>query len=212
MEIDILSDKLKQQLSSWFHRRDRSVYLAPDTFYFLNNGAYLATAFISETVLSAVAASVTFSNIPQGFRHLTLQLWVRTASAAEADNIIMRFNGDVGTNYDTIQTQGNGVTMTVTSARATASPLVGGSEAANSRAFNFSPIAIQIPHYSLGGIEKKWIALSSIFGDRSADTDLFNLSRVGAWRNTNVITSIVFTANSGANFVTGSRFQLYGIL
>lgn len=212
MEIDILSDKVKQQLSSWFHRRDRSLYLPPDTFYYLNNGSYLATAFISETILSANATSVTFSNIPQGFRHLMFFSSARGDGAVEADSVVIRFNGDAGSNYDAERLNGLGVTPTSVAARATATPFIGMSEGANSRGNNFGSTWAIIWNYQNGTIEKHALGISCIYGNSDADSDLIVSLRSTRWRNTNVITSLTLLNATSANFVTRSRFQLYGIL
>lgn len=212
MEIDQISDKQKQQLSSWFHRRDRSLYLPPDTFYFLNNGAYLAAAFISETILSASASSVTFSNIPQGFRHLFLMCTVRTDRAAESDTLNVRLNNDSGNNYDFQQLFGSSTTASASTLRATSALIIGVTEAAQSRDNAFAPTIAWIWNYSLSTQDKYSIGLSGLIGNLSADTDLNIGVRLAHWRNLNVVTSIVLLPNTGPNFVSGSRFQLYGIL
>lgn len=211
MEVDQISDKLKQQLSSWFHRRDRSLYLPPDTFYYLNNGAYLATAFISETILSASAASVTFSNIPQGFRHLQLMCSTRTDRAAETDTLAIRVNGDSGANYDFQQLFGSSATASASTLRATTSLIVGVSEAAQSRGGAFAPAIVWLWDYTTAQ-DKYSIGLSGLIGNLSADADLNIGVRMGHWRNLNDITSLVVLPLTGPNFVSGSRFQLYGIL
>jgi len=212
MEVDILSDKIKQQLSSWFHRRDRSLYLPPSAFYYLNNGAYLSNAFISETVLSASAASVTFSNIPQGFRNLLIFSRARSDTVAEQDILVPRFNGDSGANYDIQILTANNATLTGLAVRANTNGGGGRIEAAQSRGNNFSPVQTWIYDYSRAGVEKWNMSFSANFGDVSADADLRWEVRVGRWRNTNVITSATLLPATGPNFVSGSRFQLYGIL
>jgi hypothetical protein len=211
MEVDILSDKIKQQLSSWFHRRDRSLYLPPSAFYYLNNGAYLSDAFISETVLSASATSVTFSNIPQGFRHLVVMSSVRTDRVAENDTLVIRANGDGGANYDFQQLFGSSATASASTVRGTTG-FLHVTEASNSRANAFSPTIAWIWNYTINTQDKYCIGLSGFVGNLSADADLNIGVRLGHWRNLNVITSLVLVPNTGPNFVSGSRFQLYGVL
>jgi hypothetical protein len=212
MEVDILSDKIKQQLSSWFHRRDRSLYLPPSAFYYLNNGTYLSNAFISETVLSASAANVTFNNIPQGFRHLVVMSSARTDRAAENDTISIRANGDSGSNYDFQQVVGSSATASASTIRGTTGFLAGNTEAANSRANTFAPMIAWIFDYTINTQDKYCIGLSGPIGNLSADADLSIHLVLGHWRNLNVITSLVLVPLTGPNFVSGSRFQLYGIL
>lgn len=168
-------------------------------------------ALISETALSANAASVTFSNIPQIFRHLELTCQVRTDLAAEADNVQLRFNGDSSASYDRERLSANNVTVSSAAARGGTADQIGICEAANSRANNFSPITTRIYGYSRSDCEKWTLSHSATFGDVSADTDLQIQQRGGRWRSTGPITSIILLPVTGANFVSGSRFQLYGL-
>ena len=208
MKIPTLSADLVDALRSRFFAKDRSIYLASNCLAYLSNGAYLSNAFISETILSASAASVTFSNIPQGFRHLMILAQARSDQAAEIDTLICRFNGDTGSNYDYSQIQ-NGV---YSATRPATFVTCGFTEAANSRAAAYSLTQVVISAYSRAGIDKYSSGYGGCFGNLSADADLFYLTVYGHWRNTNVITSVTLSLTPGPNFVSGSRFQLYGIL
>jgi hypothetical protein len=211
MKIPTLSPDLVEGLRSRFFAKDRSIYLAANCLAYLNNGAYLSNAFIAETALGASAASVTFSNIPQGFRSLLLITQARTDAAAENDNINIRLNNDSGANYDFQQVYGNSTTVAATTNRATSTPQSGITEAANSRSNTFAPAMTLIPGYA--STSEKWLlTLTAAFGNVSADTDLFAIVRAVRWRNGNAITSMVIVPQGGPNFVAGSRFQLYGML
>ena len=212
MKIPTLSADLIDALRSRFFAKDRSIYLAANCLAYLSNGAYLSNAFISETVLSASATGVTFSNIPQGFRTLLLTCDIRTDAALELDTITLRFNGDSGANYDTQTLFGSAATTGAGATRATALNSTLLSEAANSRAKTFSPNIVFIPNYANSSAEKRAIAFNLFYGNLSADADLLAGMRTVGWRNTNVITTLVIVPDNGPNFVSGSRFQLYGIL
>ena len=212
MEVNPIDRDKIQDLRTWFHPKDRSVYLAANCLAYLSNGAYLSNAFIAETVLAASAASVTFSNIPQGFRHLLIYSLGRSDAVLEADTLVIRFNNDSGSNYDVQRLTAGSTTVSAAATRATASSFIGQLEAANSRPANFAQSSILILGYSNSAIEKSAIGTGTIFGNTDADTDLFIVTRSLRWRNTNVITSIVIVPANGPNFVTGSSFQLYGIL
>lgn len=168
-------------------------------------------SFIVETVLTGTAASVTFGDIPQTFRHLQLVCQARSDRATESDQVLLRFNGDTGANYDFQFITANSATVSSLATRAATSIQVGLAEAANSRAANFAPIIIFIPGYVRGGAERWILSQAGVFGDVSADTDLFMRDYRGRWRDTDPITSITILPNVGPNFVSGSRFQLYGI-
>lgn len=171
----------------------------------------LGLSFISETVLSGTAASVTFSSIPQIYRHLRLIIQARTSVAAETDLVLLRFNGDSGANYDVQVLAINAATLTGVAARGNTSIGLGRAEGANSRADNFSPTQGWVYGYALTNREKWANGLSASFGDVSADADLREEYRTGRWRNTAVITSLTLLPNTGPNFVSGSIFQLYGL-
>jgi len=164
--------------------------------------------------LAAPAASVTFANLPQIYRTLVLLMQVRTDAVAEADVTLWRANGDAGANYDYVYgrlsadgTQGS------TGATASIQGLIGYTEAANSRASNFSPCVAYFPGYALA-TQEKWCATSihTKMGDVSALADLAVGIASSRWRSTAAITSLTIFPSTGPNFVAGSRFALYGIL
>lgn len=171
----------------------------------------LGLSLISETVLTGNAASIVFASLPQGYRNLVLMCQVRTSVAAETDVILLRFNGDTGSNYDAQAFSVNDGTLLGVAGRAATSIGLGRCEGANSRASNFSPTQAKIFGYSLTDREKWLQALSASFGDVSADADLREEYRTGRWRSTAAITSITLLPNTGPNFVSGSEFQLYGV-
>jgi len=170
----------------------------------------LGLSLITETVLSASATSVTFSSIPQGFRNLMLICHARSDAVAELDVMRLRFNGDTGNNYDLSALQGNSATASAGVIRATNNIRIASTEAANSRASSFSPLFALIPSYTLLA-EKMAIGLSIAYGDVSADADMFTDYRAGRWRNTSAIVTVNLSPLNGTNFVSGSRFQIYGI-
>lgn len=171
----------------------------------------LGLSLISSQILSGTAATVTFSSIPQSFRHLTLICQARTDAAAEADNIQLRFNADSSAIYDRQRLSANNTTLSGAAARAGTADQIGVCEAANSRASNFSPTHTYIYGYTRTDAEKNTLSHSSVFGDVSADTDLQIQFRAGRWRSTAAITSITLLPLTGPNFVSGSRFELYGV-
>ncbi len=174
---------------------------------------HLGMSLISETVLSADAASVTFSSIPDDFKSLLLILQGRTNAALETDPASMRFNGDTGNNYDRLTSNfiTSGITHTVSRA-ASSIVAIARFEAANSRASIFAPAFILIPNYTLTTREKTALGFSASAGDLSVDADLIQSFSNGLWRDTSVITSITFIPVTGTNFVSDSAFALYGIL
>lgn len=232
--------KLIDQLRSWFFAKDRSVYLAPNTFidapeiatpgnpatnrrriYPKSDGWYSLEDDGTESLFSmfkiassdfSAVASVTLSSIPSTYLHLVLYYAARSNTAAETDNTIIQFNGDTAANYDydAISFLSTS-TLTTAIARATASPLIARIEGNNSRANNYPGAIIDIPFYKTTGWERwAYAANSGSFGDVSANTDLIISTQRVRWRSTSAITSILLAPNGGGNF-TGS-VTLYGIL
>lgn len=171
----------------------------------------LGMSLIASQALSGSVASVTFSDIPQTFRDLNIVYQARTSVTAETDIILARFNGDTGSSYDAQVFTANNTTLSGVVGRGTTSVGLGRAEGASSRASNWSPTEARIFGYSLTDREKWVRALSASFGDVSADADLREEYRLGRWRNTAAITSITLLPNTGPNFVSGCRFQLYGV-
>lgn len=193
------------ELVKWITRLQRQVDLL------IKPEVPLGMSLMARTVLAASATSVSFSSIPQGFRHLQLLIQARTDAVAEVDNALLRINGDTGTNYDSERIAADGTAIAAATTRATATSLVCLTEAANSRADNFSGGFILIFGYSAAR-DKHVLSLSASYGDVSADTDLHLAVRGLRWRDTSVITDLALVPNTGANFVSGSHFALYGVM
>jgi len=172
----------------------------------------LGLSLIREQILLASATTVAFTSIPQTYRSLLVIHQARTDRVAESDNVLIRPNNDGTANYDVEILTGNGAVASATPLRATATSTVGLCEAASSRAANFSVGYVFFPGYTNPATEKQMIGLSGIFGDVSADTDMFVRITALRWRNTAAVTSLIFVPNVGPNFVTGSSFQLYGVM
>ncbi len=168
----------------------------------------LGMSLISETVLASNAAGVIFSSIPQGFRHLMIMAHARSSAVAELDALIMTFNSDGGANYDYSQLQNAAFSANRAQTHITAGII----EAASSRANCFSFVQVFISNYISTSAEKYTNGYGGAFGNLSADADLFFLQAYGHWRNTAAITTVGLFPITGPNFVSGSRFQLYGIM
>jgi hypothetical protein len=63
---------------------------------------------IASTLLATTATGVTFSNIPQGYKHLQVRILARDNRAVTLDNLIIQANGDTGSNYSDHFTPGGG--------------------------------------------------------------------------------------------------------
>lgn len=167
---------------------------------------------IATSTLTATTATVTFSNIPQGYTDLVLVassvLSTRTSSQ---DIPVITFNGDTGTNYSSTQIDGSSSGATSTRWTSTNNMLMGFISDSNSTAnpslypSNFS---INILNYSNSSTYKS--ALSRFNHTSSNSTYTRTGSNTGLWRSTAAITSLS-VALYYSSYASGSTFTLYGI-
>ena len=154
---------------------------------------------------SAGAATIAFSNIPQGYTDLKV---VRNARGTASGNNVdtkMTFNG-VTTGYTIRNVYGDGSTAASFS-DSTTNYTGGETNGASTTANAFDNVEIYIPNYA--GSTNKSFSVDNIVENNAT----FGLQwlHAGLWSNTAAITSITFTPASG-NFAQYSTATLYGIL
>lgn len=154
---------------------------------------------IATTLLGTTTTTITFSNIPQGYKHLQ----IRAIAKASGTNFNpkMQFNGDTGSNYSWHYIYGDGSTA-VAGAGATQAFIYNSIISTNASMYN--GFVIDILDYSNTSKFKTTRELSGQDRNGSGEIALWS----GNWRNTAPITSITF---SNGTFDTNSRFSLYGI-
>ena len=151
----------------------------------------------SVTVGSGGANTITFTNIPQTYKHLQIRYFGFVANDA-----FMRFNGDTATNYSRHSLYGNGASAAAYGA-------------ANETAIGFTYTAsITNPGISICDIldyrdTNKYKTVKVLNGDDQNGSGIIMLAS-GNWRNTSAITSITIFEDSGV-FGQYSSFALYGI-
>jgi hypothetical protein len=162
-----------------------------------------------ETVtLTSAQASVEFANLAtkyaSTYQHLQVRMVSRATTAASEDNLIMRFNGDSGSNYHYHNLFGTGSAVNSNASGSVTfiqpASMVGSSFTASGYGVNV--IDILDPFETTKNTTTK--ALAGFTG---------SLNRVflssGAWFNTAALNSISF-ANNGT-FASGSRISIYGL-
>lgn len=160
---------------------------------------------IESQSLSASAASVTFSNIPQTYKTIKLAISSRSNRAVTANNLAITFNNS-GTGYSERLLRGDGAS--VISANQSIAVLdyfysPGSSATSNT----FSNIEITIPNYA--GSTNKPVSIDAVT-ENNATTSYLSID-AGLWSNSAAITSVKVEDESGGNFVFGSTFTLYGL-
>lgn len=151
---------------------------------------------IATTTLGSAQSSVTFSSISGSYTDLILVGSLNTSAALD---YWYRLNGDTGTNHSNTRLIGNG--STASSSRGTNSDrtyinAVGSTTGQHQ-------FIIHLLNYSNTTTYKTQLVRFDNAGQESN-------ARVGLWRSTSAITTILIQTDS-STFTSGSTFTLYGI-
>jgi hypothetical protein len=173
--------------------------------FFATTGAGAAAGayeLIQSQVLGTSAASVTFSSIPQTYRHLQIR-YVSQNSTSTVNQI--QLNGDTGANYDWHILFGDGSNVFSSAVNNTTFWQFVTPFTADGASFFGSGVLDILDYSSTSKNTTSRLLAGSV---RGSSNQVRLLS--GLWRNTAAVTSIALNAN-GNNFVSGSRFSLYGL-
>lgn len=149
---------------------------------------------LANITLGSSASSVTFSNIPNTYRDLVL---VANGAGASGGSMFIRVNADTGTNYPTVNMRGTDVNTAVSTTYTTGYIFSGG---LSTRRFIST---LQFQDYGVTDKHKSILSRTGVDGWQVEASAI-------RWSNTNAITSIIFTIDSGS-YASGSTFALYGI-
>ena len=160
------------------------------------------------TVGAGGQSTISFTTIPQTFKHLQIRAIARTSNPTTLDDTWIRFNSDAGSNYRSHQLRGDGASATAAdlgSATYAASFPVPGTSTTSSI---FAGGVIDILDYTNTNKNKTVRSLSGY--DANGSGNIF--FRSSLWLNTSAITQIDLTWQNGAyNAPQYSSFALYGI-
>jgi len=160
---------------------------------------------IESQVLGVAAASVTFSAIPQTYKHLKIFVSARSAAAAAYDSGYARFNGDAGANYLYGAHQGGSAhTVSISSGQTQAGIFAATGNGSTADLYGGSEITL----FDYTGANKKTVM--ALKWESHTTSEAYLYETLVAWADTDAITSILMWANGG-NLMAGSRFDLYGI-
>jgi len=185
-------------------------YLKSDSFL-VGNAAFNPPAYesIQTEILTGTQATITFSSIPQTFKHLQLRVLSKSSyTGANTDSYKFRFNGDNGSNYAFHNLEGLG-SGTPSAAGSASQNFAYGSyiSATSSNADMFNGMVYDILDYTSTTKNKTTRYLSG------ADFNGSGFISFGSqlWFATPAaITSMTIVCASGS-FVQYSSFALYGI-
>ena len=154
-------------------------------------------------------ATITFSNIPNTYKHLQLRILSRSARTDAADGIALRFNSDSGSNYSWHYLRGDGTSPGAGGSATQTEILLSYDFAANTAGSNIFGIGI-VDILDYANVYKYKTVRILAGNDRNGSGAVGLCS--GLWMNTAATTTLTLTSYWGANnFLQNSRFSLYGI-
>lgn len=156
---------------------------------------------LASTLLASATATISFTNIPQGYKHL--QIRGNIANSLGVGAFTMTFNGDTSANYAWHYLQGNGAAVSVGATTSTTS--MTGALGTNT-ASTFGGSVTDILDYTN---TNKYKTLKVVHGYEANGSGYAQINS-GLWMSTAAITSISITSGNG-NFTTYTRLSLYGL-
>jgi hypothetical protein len=164
---------------------------------------------LETTTLATSASSVTFSGLDTlaaGYQHLQIRHISRLDSAFSGGTLLFQFNGDTGSNYARHFIQGSGSSVTATAQSSVSYGDAGNSVGGAQSTGVFGAAVLDILDFSSTSKNTTTRALGGVAGSSYNSIRLVS----SLWNNTAAVTSIRLYQGATDNFVSGSRFSLYG--
>jgi hypothetical protein len=173
-------------------------------------GGGAAFDLLETTLISSNTASVSFSSLGSysAYRHLQVRYTARN-SVTTSGAITMTINSDTGSNYAYHYLSGSNSAVTTFATSSQTSLRSGQIIPSDGVTSNFGPSLIEILDFGNTN-KKKTLRFFNGVHDAVGASNIIELTS-GLWNSTSAITSFTFTPPGGGNFVSGSRFSLYGI-
>ena len=175
---------------------------------------------IASHTFSGSTSSVTFSSIPQTYRHLQINITAKSTynDLGGFSYILGTVNGDTGNNYEDNRLVGRSTSSFAGGTAYQAYLWLFGSAVtgASSLANFFGAGYLKVSDYTKTDRYKEWFSLNGLDTNGIGNGG----SGIGAgstwiqtskWANTAAINSLTF-ANDVGNFASGSKISIYGII
>lgn len=161
------------------------------------------------TVGAGGTSAISFTSIPNTFKHLQVRLLSRTDRGDTNDFMTIRFNSDSGTNYSYHSLYGNGSSAgAADTGTSTGTPWSGVTAGGNATASIFGAAVVDVLDYENTN-KYKTVRLLSGTDQNSTTGRIYFMSNL--WRSTSAITTLTIIPTYGSNFAQYSQFALYGI-
>ena len=153
--------------------------------------------------------TITFSSIPQTYKHLQLRVYGKTTRPTYVnDEIALRFNGDTGNNYSSHSIYSDGSTREANATASYSMIYYGGNIGSTVlQANTFGSAVIDILDYTNTSKNTTTRSISGFDNNGSGVTGF----KSGLWLNTAAVTQIYLRGGEGINLATGTKVALYGI-
>lgn len=188
--------------------------LIPIGFLAASGGVEAAFEHIATTVLGANAASVTFdvSAYASSYKHLQIRGYARSSESGVPNPLSLRFNSNSGANYSSHYIRGNLTdnTVRVGNYMGATSMEIGYTVTSSYPAAMFSPFVIDVQDAFSNSKNK------TVRGTSGSDYNYGPEARFGfhsgAYYSATPVSTVTLLSNGGAfNFITNSRFSIYGV-
>jgi len=185
--------------------------LIPLGFLASSGGAAGSYELIQSSILTSTATSVTFSSIPQDYKHLQLRVVSKTGGTSNNfENWLATYNNVSTSNQSAHFLFGDGSNVYSSAITNWDQQFVGVTATSSSTTFNaneFATSIIDVLDYSSTTKNKTTRSFTGVTGGTSGKRVALYSSLL---QSTTAITSIRLDASS-VNWAIGSRFSLYGI-
>lgn len=172
-------------------------------------GSYESIA--TTTVTASGTASITFTGIPQTYKHLQVRYTTRSTWAGNTTiaNLMRAGNGsiDSGNNYAFHRLVGNGTAANSYGSATQNVMYAGYSWAADGLANSFGSGVIDILDYTNTSKYKTFRTIGGVEGNGSGFVNFHS----GLWQSTSAINQLYFFTEGSQDYAVGSKIALYGI-
>ena len=170
-------------------------------------GGGAAYDLLETTTLTSSASSVTFSGLGSysDYAHLQIRAVTRNSGAFTGGIVDFILNSDTGANYSDHYLKGESGSVTSSGGISQNDVAIGDGAGGSNGASQFSTFVADFLDFSSGS---KNTTIRSLSGLAASGRNIVSL-RSGLYNSTDAITSIAFS--DSANFVSGTRFSIYGI-
>ena len=167
--------------------------------------AFGAYDSIATTTVSSPVSSITFSSIPATYTHLQIRGIARNSAAA--NDILLRFNSDSGSNYAWHVLRGDGSSATAAAVATTTGIELGVIVYSGQTASVFANFVIDVLDYAN---TNKYKTLRVLNGADVNGTGYVTFGS-GFWQSSTAVSTITLTLGGSGDFTQYSSLALYGI-